>query len=57
MIAVCAQVVTELLRKKKGKKRSALKKRSHLKVFWDYGYEKWDENEFKERLRINRGYV
>ena len=54
VVTVCAQVLAELSQIKETKPRSARKERSHLKVFWDSGYDKWNNAEFKERLRINR---
>ena len=54
VVTVCAQVVAELSQIKETKPRSARKERSHLKVFWDSGYDKLNNAKFKERLRINR---
>lgn len=51
------QVVADRLSRAKDKKsseRTARKRRGHLKVFWDDGYVKWDEQEFKEQLHISR---
>ena len=49
-----AQAVAEIVKERPTKARGPRRERSHLKIFWDLGYNNWSETEFKKHMRVDR---
>ena len=52
--ALSESLITFVNHQTKRKNKQPNKDRLHLKNFWLAGYDTWSDEEFKERMRINR---
>ena len=54
IVSATAQTVADIVKERSTKAQGTRKERSHLKVFWNHGYNNWSKTEFKEQMSVGK---
>ena len=54
IVSATAQAVADIVKERPTKAQGLRKEGSHLKVFWDHGYNNWIKTGFKEQMSVGK---